>query len=306
MGKGKSNNEGLITAERWTPISTKRIRKPQISASLQGKPTLTTFTGKITVINPVVTSKGKLPQAEDNKFVQGTVKETLSFKGTNQRTEKACPEPEDLEEETLETVVDGKTLRKFIPTLPFTFQFNRNPRPEYWKDMDQVLQLHQLLKDLFQWGMDKRFNLESHLAELGESCQKICLKERDFRHLMVITKGWNPTRQFRLLDVRANRIRENQATIQAIEEQLTQTGHRQIPSGSQGVDQTSSQVASHHSGTNRSVANGHHSSPSQEDSRRRQGHKGKNKTSLNQRQREPDPIIQKLLDLVREVHKNQN
>ncbi|MBW0485878.1 hypothetical protein O181_025593 [Austropuccinia psidii MF-1] len=41
---------------------------------------------------------------------------------------------------------------------------------------------------------------------------------------MVFTKGWNPTRQFRLLEVRANRIRENQATIQAIEEQLTRQG----------------------------------------------------------------------------------
>ncbi|MBW0498309.1 hypothetical protein O181_038024 [Austropuccinia psidii MF-1] len=46
--------------------------------------------------------------------------------------------------------------------------------------------------------------------------------------------------------VRANRIRENQATIQAIEEQLTQTGHTQIPSGSQGLGQTSSPVDSHH------------------------------------------------------------
>ncbi|MBW0562142.1 hypothetical protein O181_101857 [Austropuccinia psidii MF-1] len=62
--------------------------------------------------------------------------------------------------------------------------------------MDQVLQLHQLLKDLFQWSMDnKRFNLASHWAELGERFQKICLKEIDFRDLMVITKVWNPTRQ---------------------------------------------------------------------------------------------------------------
>ncbi|MBW0583821.1 hypothetical protein O181_123536 [Austropuccinia psidii MF-1] len=38
---------------------------------------------------------------------------------------------------------------------------------------------------------------------------------------MVITKGWNSTRQFRLLEVRANRITENQATMQAIVEQLT-------------------------------------------------------------------------------------
>ncbi|MBW0474475.1 hypothetical protein O181_014190 [Austropuccinia psidii MF-1] len=51
--------------------------------------------------------------------------------------------------------------------------------------------------------------------------------------------------------------------MQAIEEQLTQTGHTQIPSGSQGVDQTSSPVDSNHSGTNRSVAKIHNSSQSQ-------------------------------------------
>ncbi|MBW0480101.1 hypothetical protein O181_019816 [Austropuccinia psidii MF-1] len=150
-----------------------------------------------------------------------------------------------MEEDTLDTVVDGKTLREIIPTLPFKFQFNRHFKPEDRKDMDQVLQLHKLLKDLFQWSMDNmRFNLESHWEELGESCQKICLKDIDFRDLMVITKGWNPTRQFRHMEVRANRIRENQATIQAIEEKLNQTGHSQILSGSQGIDLTSSPVAS--------------------------------------------------------------
>ncbi|MBW0519403.1 hypothetical protein O181_059118 [Austropuccinia psidii MF-1] len=60
--------------KRWKPIATKRNIKPQNSASIQGKPTLTTSTGNITVINPVVTSKGKFPKAEDKKFVQGTVK----------------------------------------------------------------------------------------------------------------------------------------------------------------------------------------------------------------------------------------
>ncbi|MBW0493559.1 hypothetical protein O181_033274 [Austropuccinia psidii MF-1] len=118
-------------------------------------------------------------------------------------------------------------------------------------------------------------------------------------------KGWNPTRQFRLLEVRANRIREIQATIQAIEEQLTQTRHTQIPSGSQGESQISSPVASHHSETNKSLAKSHHSSQSQEFSRRRQGYKGKNKTTFSQRNTESDPMIQKLLDLVKEVHKNQ-
>ncbi|MBW0559079.1 hypothetical protein O181_098794 [Austropuccinia psidii MF-1] len=90
---------------------------------------------------------------------------------------------------------------------------------------------------------NQRFNLASHWEELGASCQKICLKEIDSSDFMVINKGWNPTSQFRLLEVRANRIRENQATIQAIEEQLTQTGHAQIPPGSQGAGQTSSPVA---------------------------------------------------------------
>ncbi|MBW0504478.1 hypothetical protein O181_044193 [Austropuccinia psidii MF-1] len=57
---------------------------------------------------------------------------------------------------------------EIIPTLPFSFQFNRNLKPEDWKDIDQVLQLHQLLKDLFQWSMDnKRFNLALHWAEIG-------------------------------------------------------------------------------------------------------------------------------------------
>ncbi|MBW0518917.1 hypothetical protein O181_058632 [Austropuccinia psidii MF-1] len=108
----------------------------------------------------------------------------------------------------------------------------------------------------------KRFNLASHWAELGASCQKICLKEIEFKGLMVITRGWNPTRQFRLLEVRENRTWENQPTIQAIEEQLTQTGNTQIPSGSHGVGQTSAPLASHHSGTRRSVARSHHSSQS--------------------------------------------
>ncbi|MBW0527314.1 hypothetical protein O181_067029 [Austropuccinia psidii MF-1] len=146
-GKGKRHSEGLITAKKWTPIATQRSRKPRNSASIQGNPTLTSCTGNITIINQVVTSKGKIPKAVDNKFVQSTVKETLASKGTNQRTEKACPEPEDPEEDTLDTVVDGKAMKEIISALRFTLQFNRNLKPEDWKDIDQVLQLHQLLKD---------------------------------------------------------------------------------------------------------------------------------------------------------------
>ncbi|MBW0547065.1 hypothetical protein O181_086780 [Austropuccinia psidii MF-1] len=171
--------------------------------------------------------------------------------------------------------------------------------------MDQVLQLHQLLKDPFQLSMDnKRLNLASYWEELGASCEKICCRGIPFKDLMEITKGWNPTKKFRLLEERETRIRENQATIQAIEEQLNQTWPTLIPSGPQGVDQTSSSVASHHSGTNRSVAKSHHSSQSQVVSRRIQGYKGKNKTSFSQRQKESDPMILKLLDSVKEVHRS--
>ncbi|MBW0556395.1 hypothetical protein O181_096110 [Austropuccinia psidii MF-1] len=63
-----------MTTTKWTPISTHITKSPQNSVSIQGKPTLIACTGKVTVINPVVTSKGKLPKAVDNKLVQGTLK----------------------------------------------------------------------------------------------------------------------------------------------------------------------------------------------------------------------------------------
>ncbi|MBW0541050.1 hypothetical protein O181_080765 [Austropuccinia psidii MF-1] len=122
---------------------------------------------------------------------------------------------------------------------------------------------------------------------------------------MVITKGWDPNRQFQLLEEREARIRENQSTIQAIEEQLNQTDPALINSGSQRLDQPNSPVASYHSGNKRSVAKSHHSSQSQAVSRRRQGYRGEKKTSLRYRKKESDPMIQNILDLVKEVQKSQ-
>ncbi|MBW0463404.1 hypothetical protein O181_003119 [Austropuccinia psidii MF-1] len=151
---------------------------------------------------------------------------------------------------------------------------------------------------------NKRFNLALHWEGIKASFQQICLKSISFKHLMVITKGWNPTRQFRFLEERATKMRDNRATIQAIEEQLNQTGPTLIPSGSQVVDQPSSPMTSHHSGTSRSVAKSHHSLQTQVVSRRRQGYKGKNKTSFRQRRKESDTMIQKLLNLVKGVHKS--
>ncbi|MBW0462179.1 hypothetical protein O181_001894 [Austropuccinia psidii MF-1] len=96
---------------------------------------------------------------------------------------------DDREDQALDTTKDGRTLSYIIPKLPLTFQFNRDLKPEDWKDMDQVLKLHQLLKNLFQWSMDnKRFNLASHWEELGADFQKICLKEIPLKDPMVITQ----------------------------------------------------------------------------------------------------------------------
>ncbi|MBW0488477.1 hypothetical protein O181_028192 [Austropuccinia psidii MF-1] len=104
-----------MTAKKWTPIATQINKKPQNSASIQGKPMLTTCTGKITIINPAIASKGKLPKSADKKFVQGTVKETLSSKRTNHSTDKDCPEPADLEEDTLDKVHGKQDVQPGIP-----------------------------------------------------------------------------------------------------------------------------------------------------------------------------------------------
>ncbi|MBW0541663.1 hypothetical protein O181_081378 [Austropuccinia psidii MF-1] len=69
-------------------------------------------------------------------------------------------------------------------------------------------------------------------------------QEIDFKDFMEITKGWNPTRKFRILEERETRLRENQATIQAIEEQLTQTGFQgktRIQGQKQGLIQPKSE-----------------------------------------------------------------
>ncbi|MBW0478331.1 hypothetical protein O181_018046 [Austropuccinia psidii MF-1] len=115
-------------------------------------------------------------------------------------------------------MVNDRTLGESILILPFTFQLNRHLKMEYWTDMDQALQLHQFPKYLFKWRMEnKRFNLASHWEELWESFQKICLKVRPFKNLIEITEGWNHNQQLTLLEERTSKIRENHATIKAIE-----------------------------------------------------------------------------------------
>ncbi|MBW0526363.1 hypothetical protein O181_066078 [Austropuccinia psidii MF-1] len=76
---------------------------------------------------------------------------------------------------------------------------------------------------------------------------------------MEITKGWNPTRQLKLLEEREAKIRENKAIIQDIEEKWNQKGNILTSSGSQGVmHKQNYPVASNHSESIRSVAKGNH------------------------------------------------
>ncbi|MBW0519179.1 hypothetical protein O181_058894 [Austropuccinia psidii MF-1] len=138
-------------------------------------------------------------------------------------------------------MVDGKKLKEIIPTLPLTFQFNRNLKTGDWKDMDQVLQLHQLLKDLFKWSMDnKELNLESHWEELEASFQKICLKEIDFRDLMVITKD-----SFRLTRSRPNQLSSGFTTFRNQQISGQESPFFTIPGRSQEKTRTQGKKQNH-------------------------------------------------------------
>ncbi|MBW0470497.1 hypothetical protein O181_010212 [Austropuccinia psidii MF-1] len=153
------------------------------------------------------TATQRTRKSQSSASMQGT----LESQGASQKTDQECSKQEY---QGIDTIVDGRELREIIPMLPFSFQLNKNLKTEDWKDMYQVHQLHQLLKALFKWSMDNnRFNLASHWEELGSVFQKICLKEIPFKDFMVITKGWNTNMQFKLLEERESRIRENKATI---------------------------------------------------------------------------------------------
>ncbi|MBW0532204.1 hypothetical protein O181_071919 [Austropuccinia psidii MF-1] len=92
---------------------------------------------------------------------------------------------------------------------PIHFQFSIHLKTEDWPDIDQVLQLHQLLKYLFQRSLENKIlNLASYWVELGASCQKVCVREISFKELMEITKDWNPSKELKLLEERAAKIRE--------------------------------------------------------------------------------------------------
>ncbi|MBW0558401.1 hypothetical protein O181_098116 [Austropuccinia psidii MF-1] len=184
-------------------MATQRSRKPQSSSSIQGTPTLITCTGKITIINPVVASKGKLPKVVDKRFLQGAVKARghrrpgtghLGHSGGWQDTEVNHTQ---------------SAIHLQIQQQPQTRGLE--------EDMSQ--------RDTLQRSYGNYQRMESH------------------QEAQNLGGEGNPDKG-----------------ESAIEEQLNQTGSTLIPSGSKGVDQPNSPVASHHSGAKRLVAKSHNSS----------------------------------------------
>ncbi|MBW0518245.1 hypothetical protein O181_057960 [Austropuccinia psidii MF-1] len=241
--KGKRNNEGLIKAKKWTPIATQRSRKLRNSALIQGKTTLTTCTGKITVIGPVVTSKGKLPKLADNKFVQGTFKARRPGRGHLGHSGGWQSNEGDNINPAIHTQIQQEPQTRGLERYGSTS--SAPPTPQRFISMKRGQQEVQPSISLGRtWS-----KLPEDLSQRDRLQGPYCNHQRLESYQAVQTP-----------EERANRIREIQSTIQAISEQLTQTGPIKIPSGLQGAGQISSPVASHHSETNKSVTRSHHSS----------------------------------------------
>lgn len=73
-GKQKRHSEVTINSKDWTPIAVPRAKKPRKAPTKPVGSPKQIEKQKITVINPVVNSKGKLPKSIDHKFVQGPAK----------------------------------------------------------------------------------------------------------------------------------------------------------------------------------------------------------------------------------------
>ncbi|MBW0539938.1 hypothetical protein O181_079653 [Austropuccinia psidii MF-1] len=295
-GKGKRNSEGLITAIKWMPIATQRDRKPTNSASIQGKPTLTTCTGKITIIDPVGNSKCKMPKSADKNFLQGTVKEDqeglsrtrrpggghLGHSGGCQETEENhthCAIHFPIQQEPQTRGLERYGSSSSAPPAPQRFIVMEHGQQEVQPRIPLGRAWSKLPGEFSQRdGLQRPYGnhqrLESHQevqTPAGEGKQD----KGESIHYPSYRRTADPDSAY------SDSFR------------ITRSRPNQLSSGS------------HHSETNISVAKSHHSSQSQEVSRRRQGYKGKKKITFSQRKRESDPIIQKLFDLVKEVHKNQ-
>ncbi|MBW0527071.1 hypothetical protein O181_066786 [Austropuccinia psidii MF-1] len=83
------------------------------------------------------------------------------------------------------------------------------------------MRVHKLLKDVFTWSMEnKLLTIAASWEEVIITTQKICLKQIPWMDLMEEMKVWNPKRNFKVLEERETRIRENQESIKDIKSSL--------------------------------------------------------------------------------------
>ncbi|MBW0465706.1 hypothetical protein O181_005421 [Austropuccinia psidii MF-1] len=141
QGQRKEAHKGPITAKKWTPIANQRNRKPQNSASIQGKPTLTTSTGTITVINPVVTSEGKLPKAADNKIFTRHSQRNLGAQRHWPGDREGLSRTRRCGRGHLGHSGGWQDIERNHTHSAIHIPIQQKPQTEDWKDMNQVLQL---------------------------------------------------------------------------------------------------------------------------------------------------------------------
>ncbi|MBW0479033.1 hypothetical protein O181_018748 [Austropuccinia psidii MF-1] len=234
-------------------------------------------------MNPVLTSKGQLPKSVNKKFVQGTVKgkypENIKFLPSS-NTDISPVHLRDLgfqrdQPENREGL--SRTRRPVRGHLGHSCGWennegdNINPAihtPIQWRPQTRGLERHgssSLAPQTPQGPIPMEHGQQEFQPgiSLGRTWSKLPedLSQRD--RLQRPYDNYQRMESYQAVQtpgVKGTEDKAESSLIQAIEEQLTQTGPTQIPSGSQGAGQISSPVASHHSDTNRSMTKSHHSS----------------------------------------------
>ncbi|MBW0549638.1 hypothetical protein O181_089353 [Austropuccinia psidii MF-1] len=91
--------------------------------------------------------------------------ENLESQGTDQKKEPEMKGEGDL---GMDTVIKfGKNSREILPKMQLKLTSNRGLQPEGWKDLEQALKSHKLLKNMSQWSMEGNIlKLSTQLEEL--------------------------------------------------------------------------------------------------------------------------------------------
>ncbi|MBW0577521.1 hypothetical protein O181_117236 [Austropuccinia psidii MF-1] len=108
-----------------------------------------------------------------------------------------------------------RTSIEILSDIPFHLTLNRDIPPEYWTELEEVLQIHTLIKKMEK----KRIKLAMQVAEFGTKNQKILFRDMTWVESMQRMNVSNPKRWHKFLEERASIIKDNQEVIQSIEEQ---------------------------------------------------------------------------------------